>query len=193
MCIEDNGHTMYTPKFYNIHRSFLSKHSWFAKIFLQFETRNKYRILFIIHSRHEGSEFGYKSWKFRILPILSAMQYNTSNTMQILPILSAMQGSASERWPQYKCKYNKDVGTLSFLVFSDLKIFTFFCFLILQGRDTDKDKNFPGSRLFLAKTLKGENWEYTLKTPNAMTQSWWLAPGWVWVLESEFIIDRMRK
>ena len=38
---------MFTWKFYNMHRSFLSQHSWFSKILLQFETRNKYRILFI--------------------------------------------------------------------------------------------------------------------------------------------------
>ena len=40
-----------------------------------------------------------------------------------------MQGSASERWLQYKCKYNKDVGTLSF---SFSLILRFSLFLLLD-------------------------------------------------------------
>ena len=46
----------------------------------------------------KACEFGYKSWKF-----------------QILPILSAMQGSAPAHLLQYKYKYNKDVGTFCIL------------------------------------------------------------------------------
>ena len=52
-------------------------------------THKMSRIFFSSCSRHECCEFGYKSWKF-----------------QILPILSAMQGSApAHKLHQYKYKY----------------------------------------------------------------------------------------
>ena len=105
--VKDNGHTMYNPNFYNMQNIFLSLPIpvFFAKKLFTFmitiysKKKINGRCPEYFHTVDvKACEFGYKSWKF-----------------QILPILSAMQGSAPAHLLQYKYKYNKDVGTFCIL------------------------------------------------------------------------------